>query len=476
MSKQNYKVFWDEALNIIRQEYKSQNQEDEFNLWFKMEYLEDQENEIKVLIPSEFMWNQMNTRGYVKNVKQKLSELTGQEIEISAVIKNKIQSYEKKPGNPVSEAEKTEENNINLQKKEVKSEEISQPLSIKKHPQLHENYTFDTFVPGENSDFAYSVCLAASKEPGRKYNPLLIYGGVGLGKTHLMESIGNYIYNNSQGTMKICCVSSEDFTNEFTSSIRNKTTEKFKQKYRNMDVLLVDDIHFLQGKEQTLEEFFNTFQALEKKKKQMVFTCDRPISELKGVEERMRSRFSKGITMDLQPPNYETRRAILEKKLEIMQKHIPEDVVDYIARNVETNVRDLEHCLTNMIAYSELVNKPITIEVAQNQLHDTFNQVNDGSITIEIIQKVVAEHYNITVRELTGKKRTPKISMPRHIAIYIAREMVGYSFPELGNEFGGRDHTTTMNSYEKIENLLKTDSGLNTTIEMRNREIKEYRK
>lgn len=476
MSKQNYKVFWDEALNIIRQEYKSQNQEDEFNLWFKMEYLEDQENEIKVLIPSEFMWNQMNTRGYVKNVKQKLSELTGQEIEISAVIKNKIQSYEKKPDNPISEAEKTEENNINLQKQEVKSEEISQPLSIKKHPQLHENYTFDTFVPGENSDFAYSVCLAASKEPGRKYNPLLIYGGVGLGKTHLMESIGNYIYNNSQGTMKICCVSSEDFTNEFTSSIRNKTTEKFKQKYRNMDVLLVDDIHFLQGKEQTLEEFFNTFQALEKKKKQMVFTCDRPISELKGVEERMRSRFSKGITMDLQPPNYETRRAILEKKLEIMQKHIPEDVVDYIARNVETNVRDLEHCLTNMIAYSELVNKPITIEVAQNQLHDTFNQVNDGSITIEIIQKVVAEHYNITVRELTGKKRTPKISMPRHIAIYIAREMVGYSFPELGNEFGGRDHTTTMNSYEKIENLLKTDSGLNSTIEMLKREIKEYRK
>ena len=476
MSKQNYKVFWDEALNIIRQEYKSQNQEDEFNLWFTMEYLEDQENEIKVLIPSEFMWNQMNTRGYVKNVKQKLSELTGQEIEISAVIKNKIQSYEKKPENPILEAKKTEENNINLQKKEVKSEEILQPVSIKKHPQLHENYTFDTFVPGENSDFAYSVCLAASKEPGRKYNPLLIYGGVGLGKTHLMESIGNYIYNNSQGTMKICCVSSEDFTNEFTSSIRNKTTEKFKQKYRNMDVLLVDDIHFLQGKEQTLEEFFNTFQALEKKKKQMVFTCDRPISELKGVEERMRSRFSKGITMDLQPPNYETRRAILEKKLEIMQKHIPEDVVDYIARNVETNVRDLEHCLTNMIAYSELVNKPITIEVAQNQLHDTFNQVNDGSITIEIIQKVVAEHYNITVRELTGKKRTPKISMPRHIAIYIAREMVGYSFPELGNEFGGRDHTTTMNSYEKIENLLKTDSGLNSTIEMLKREIKEYRK
>lgn len=476
MSKQNYKVFWDEALNIIRQEYKSQNQEDEFNLWFTMEYLEDQENEIKVLIPSEFMWNQMNTRGYVKNVKQKLSELTGQEIEISAVIKNKIQSYEKKPENPILEAKKTEENNINLQKKEVKSEEILQPVSIKKHPQLHENYTFDTFVPGENSDFAYSVCLAASKEPGRKYNPILIYGGVGLGKTHLMESIGNYIYNNSQGTMKICCVSSEDFTNEFTSSIRNKTTEKFKQKYRNMDVLLVDDIHFLQGREQTLEEFFNTFQALEKKKKQMVFTCDRPISELKGVEERMRSRFSKGITMDLQPPNYETRRAILEKKLEIMQKHIPEDVVDYIARNVETNVRDLEHCLTNMIAYSELVNKPITIEVAQNQLHDTFNQVNDGSITIEIIQKVVAEHYNITVRELTGKKRTPKISMPRHIAIYIAREMVGYSFPELGNEFGGRDHTTTMNSYEKIENLLKTDSGLNSTIEMLKREIKEYRK
>ena len=483
MSEQKYKVFWDEALNMIEEEYKAKNQGDEFTLWFNMVYQEDNGNDIKVSIPSEFMWKQVLIRGSVDLIKEKIKILSGQDIEIVPVITNKTNTpkAETKPNNPIIEEKK--ENSAHSKKEadeenmdETESEESYMKSPLKKHPQLHENYTFDTFVPGENSDFAYSACLAASREPGKKYNPMLIYGGVGLGKTHLMESIGNYIYNKSHGEMKICCVTAEDFTNEFTSSIRNKTTEKFKSKYRNMDIFLVDDIHFLQGKEQTLEEFFHTFEALEKRKRQMVFTCDRPITELKGIEDRMRSRFTKGISIDLQPPSYETRRAILQKKLEIMGKTIPDEVVDYIAQNVETNVRDLEQCLTKMIAYSELIHKPLTIEVAQNQLHDTVNKVNDGSITIEVIQKVIADHYNISVRELTGKSRSQKIAMPRQIAIYIAREMIGYSFPELGNEFGGRDHTTTMHSFEKIDNLLKTDTGLNSTIEMLKREIKEYRK
>lgn len=479
MSEQKYKVFWDEALNIIREEYKSKGQEDDFVLWYNLDYIEDNGNEIKVSVPSEFMWKQVLLRGSVDTIKEKIKFLSGMNIEIVPSVTNKVAAASENPqpktDNSLEKVEKTTQTDVKENNKD-ESEETYMKSPSKKHPQLHENYTFDTFVPGENSDFAYSACLAAAREPGKKYNPMLIYGGVGLGKTHLMESIGNYIYNKTHGEMKICCVTAEDFTNEFTSSIRNKTTEKFKSKYRNMDIFLVDDIHFLQNKEQTLEEFFHTFEALEKRKRQMVFTCDRPISELKGIEDRMRSRFTKGISIDLQPPSYETRRAILQKKLELKGKKIPDEVVDYIAQNVETNVRDLEQCLTKMIAYSELVNKPLTIEVAQNQLHDTVNKVNDGSITIEVIQKVIAEHYNISVRELTGKSRSQKIAMPRQIAIYIAREMIGYSFPELGNEFGGRDHTTTMHSFEKIDNLLKTDTGLNSTIEMLKREIKEYRK
>lgn len=479
MNEQNYRVFWEEALKQIHEEYKSKNLEDEFKLWFNMEYVEDTLSEITVSVPSDFMWKTMSDKGYVSDIQNKIQELTGQNISIKYILKPKA---EIKSENPVENKEIPFENNQikkNNTDNEIKSNVQFQSKEVKtsrKHPQLREDYTFDTFVPGDNSVFAYNASLAVAKNPGKAYNPILIYGGVGLGKTHLMQSIGNYIYNEKGDDVKICYVSAENFTNEFTSSIGNKTIEKFKSKYRKLDVLLLDDIHFLQGKKATQEELFYTFEELYNNKKQMVFTCDRPISELKEIEDRLKTRFSRGMSIDLQPPNYETRKAILEKKLSITGKSIPSDVVDYIAKNVQTNVRDLESCLNKMLGYSELINKNLTIQIAQEQLRDTFSQPSNGSITIETIQKVVAEHYNISLADIKSKKRDKKFVIPRQIAIYISRTITEYSFPELGNEFGGRDHTTAMHSFEKVEEQLKTDSSLNSTIQLLIREIKDYKK
>ena len=467
MSEQNYRVFFDEALRQIQEDFKNKNKIDEFKLWFKMEYVEDTLSEITVSVPSKFMWQQMVTRQYESMMQEKIQELTGQKISFKPV-------YPEKTSSSTTEREQPREANPReipqpVTEKPVQSVSVEDiKKNIKKHSQLNEDYTFDTFVAGENSDFAYNVCKAVAENPGKKYNPMLIYGGVGLGKTHLMESIGNYIYSASNGISKICYVTAENFTNEFISSINNKTMEKFKKKYRELDILLLDDIHFLQNKEGIQEELFHTFEALYNKKSQMVFTCDRPISELKNIEDRLRTRFSRGMCIDLLPPNYETRKAILQKKLDILGKSIPSDVIDYIAKNVQTNVRDLEGCLTKMIGYTELMDKTLTIDIAQKELRDTFSQPANGLITIEIIQKVVCDHYNISLSDIKSKKRNKKYIVPRHIAIYIARNLLDYSYPELGNEFGGRDHTSIMHGYEK--------TALDTTIQMLIREIKDFKK
>ena len=291
-----------------------------------------------------------------------------------------------------------------------------------------------------------------------------------------MESIGNYIYENSPEPLKICYISAESFTNEFTASLTAKKADQFKSKYRNLDVLLIDDIHFLQGKAGTQEELFYTFNALRDANKQIVFTCDRPIKELKEFSERMQSRLSSGTSIDMNPPNYETRRAILQKKLELQKKDIPPEVIDYIAQNVETNVRDLEATLNKMIGYAEIVQKPLTIDIAQEQLRDIFTVVSTENISIEIIQKVIADFYNISVSDINKPKRAKKFVIPRHIAIYICREMTEYSYTEIGQEFGGRDHSTIMHSYEKINEQLKTDSTLAMRIQQLMREIKNYKK
>src|SRR5574344_2801119 len=389
MSDQNYHEFWQEALNQIHEEYKSAGQENEFLLWFNLDYVEDTLSTITVAVASEFMWHLMQSKGHVDQVTKKLCELTGQNITLKYIVRTK-KADAGESNSAVSDTASVSSSSNEYSSK-VTQKASAEEKKVLKHPQLRDDYTFDNFVPGENSAYAFTASLAAAKNPGRAYNPILIYGGVGLGKTHLMQSIGNYIYADKGPKTKICYLSAETFTNEFISSISDRTTDKFKSKYRNLDVLLLDDIHFLQGKDSTQEELFHTFNALYDRNCQMVFTCDRPVTELKEMTDRLRSRFSNGLVVDLQPPDFETRHAILLKKLETLGKHIPNDVIAYIAKNVVTNVRDLESALTKMIGYSELVNKNLTIDIAQQQLRDTFSQPLSGTITIDIIQKVIAD-------------------------------------------------------------------------------------
>ena len=448
MSSQNYKDFFEEAIKQIREEMNENNQSDEFTLWFNMDYVEDTLSQITVSVSSEFMWIQMNSKKYVQRLEDKINELTGQQISITHIVKNKqTVSIPKKEPLPEPKT-KTAEPEI-VHQVEKKSEPTEN--SHKKHPQLNENFTFETFVPGENSIYAYNASISAAKNPGKAYNPILIYGGVGLGKTHLMQALGNFIYSNNEKT-KIAYTSAENFTNEFTASLKNQTIDNFKKKYRSLDVLLLDDIQFLEGKEGTQEELFHTFNSIYDKNGQIVFTSDRPIKELKGFTERISSRFSRGLNVDLQPPNYENRLAIIQKKLELLHKSIPQDVIEYIAKNCQTNVRDIESCITKSIGFAELVGKPLTVEIAQNQLRDTINDPYSGTITIENIQKVVAEHYNVSVSDLKSKKKDRKFVIPRQISIYICCSLTEYSTTEIGNEFGGRDHTTIMHARDKFKN------------------------
>ena len=472
MSSQNYKDFFEEAIKQIREEMNANNQSDEFTLWFNMDYVEDTLSQITVSVSSEFMWIQMNSKKYVQRLEDKINELTGQQISITHIVKNKqTVSVPKKEPLPEPETKTTEPEIVHqVEKKSGPTEN-----SHKKHPQLNENFTFETFVPGENSIYAYNASISAAKNPGKAYNPILIYGGVGLGKTHLMQALGNFIYSNNEKS-KIAYTSAENFTNEFTASLKNQTIDNFKKKYRSLDVLLLDDIQFLEGKEGTQEELFHTFNSIYDKNGQIVFTSDRPIKELKGFTERISSRFSRGLNVDLQPPNYENRLAIIQKKLELLHKSIPQDVIEYIAKNCQTNVRDIESCITKSIGFAELVGKPLTVEIAQNQLRDTINDPYSGTITIENIQKVVAEHYNVSVADLKSKKKDRKFVIPRQISIFICCSLTEYSTTEIWNEFGGRDHTTIMHARDKVESLLKTDSSMNSTVNLLIRATKDFRK
>lgn len=467
MSSQNYQVFWQEAYKQLNEEYKNKGQEDQFKIWFKIEYIEDYDNIIVVNVPSDFMKNQMISRGIIDEIKNKLTEITGQS---NFVIEMKINN---------SSPTFSTSTNSESEKIETKEEKKTENLENKKkqHPQLMEKFTFENFVPGENNNYAYSATLAAAKNPGKSdtLNPILLYGGVGLGKTHLMQSLGNYIFQNNEKA-KICCISSENFFNEFYYSLQNNIMNKFKNKYRNYDVFLLDDIQFLIGKESLQEEVFHTFNGLIEHHAQMVFTCDRPINELKGIEDRLKTRFSSGVCIDLKPPSYENRIAIIRKKLKIENKQIRDDVVEYIAKNIQMNVRDLEASIKKVIGYQELIQTEVTIEIAQDLLKDTISEATGNAVSMETILKVVADSENTSIADIKGKNRSKRLAETRHIAIYIARELLEYSYSELGSEFGGRDHTTILSAYNGIADRIKTDPSFEKRIKDIIKAIKEYKK
>ncbi|MGD0724096.1 MAG: chromosomal replication initiator protein DnaA [Spirochaetia bacterium] len=448
--KRSYEAFWKQAAKEVAQSISEQ----EFATWFRgIEYAGSGDSQITLSVPSSFVKDQFSQR-YLAQVEEKLAELAGHELTVKF-------SIQKKTAGRAGHEEPT---------KGQKAEDAG--TRKRQHPQLNKEYTFERFIIGESNSFAANAALAISKNPGTGYNPCLIYGGVGLGKTHLVQAIGNSVYREFPD-LKVAYVTVETFANEFILSIQKKTGHQFKNKYRLVDVLLIDDIQFLEGKEGTQEELFHTFNALYDANKQMVFTSDRPVSEIRSLSDRLRSRFERGLNVDLQPPNYETRIAILNRKVEEKKVKILDEVVELICRNINTNVRDLEKALTKLIAYAELVNKHITLDIARQQLKDFFAQPSQKNITIELIQKIVSDYFGLSYKDLRGKRRTKAVAFPRQVAMYLSRELTEYSTTEVGAEFGGRDHTTVMHARQKIEDRMKLDPNLEPTLQGLVKRIKE---
>jgi chromosomal replication initiator protein len=458
MAEYDFEGFWNETLHHLRSELG----EEEFSAWFTdIRYVRSGENSIVIGFPSGFHRDRIKAR-YHNGIKTKLKELAGREV---------VLEFELIPGDTAEiavPAQKTAAEAIADNSGEKPP--VEKPKK-KQHPHMRDDYTFEKFIIGDNNKFAANAAIAISRNPGTAYNPFLVYGGVGLGKTHLMQAIGNYVHENSDH--KVIYVTSEDFLNEYVQAIRDREMPSFKNKFRYTDILLIDDIQFFQDKEQIQEEFFHTFNTLVNAKKHLVMTCDRPPSELKKFSDRLISRFEQGLKVDLQPPRYEIRCAILKSTAESRGAVIPDEVIDLISKNISSNVRDLIGAFQTLISYTEIMEQPVTLEIAQEKLRDVFASRRQANLSIEIIQKAVADFYSLGVNDLKSKKRNQKIVYPRQLSMYICREMTDFSTTEIGESFGGRDHTTVMHSIEKIRGLLLTDPALDSTIENLKRQVKE---
>jgi chromosomal replication initiator protein len=328
---------------------------------------------------------------------------------------------------------------------------------------LNPKNTFDTFVVGNNNNFAYAAALAVAQAPGKSYNPLFLYGGVGLGKTHLLHAIGQHVTGSRKGA-RVAYLSSEKFTNEYIDGIQNNQLAKFRKKYRQTDVLLIDDIQFLAGKERIQEEFFHTFNALHEGHKQIVLTCDRPASEIQGLEHRLVSRFEWGLVTDLQPPDVEMRLAILQKKAQLMNVTLPEDILNFLANRIRTNVRRLEGALIRVASYASLTGKKLSIEVVEGLLREVLHEEGRFSISIEVIQKKVAEHFDIRLADMTSKRRPENIAFPRQIAMYLSRQMTESSLNTIGEAYGGRDHGTVLHACRLVKDRMSVDANVRQVV------------
>jgi len=434
---------WNDVLKLIKVELT----EVSFNTWLKtIKPVTIAENIVILAAPNEFTKNILEGR-YLNLIKNGIKQVTNTDYDIKFVI----------PGEDI---------NLNVGQSIVNNNMIREQRA-----QLNPKYTFDTFVIGNSNRFAHAACLAVAEAPAQAYNPLFIYGGVGLGKTHLMHAIGHYILNQTPNA-KVVYVSSEKFTNELINSIRDDKNNEFRNKYRNVDILLIDDIQFIAGKESTQEEFFHTFNALHEANKQIVISSDRPPKEIPTLEDRLRSRFEWGLISDIQPPDLETRIAILKKKAKVENIEVPDDVMNYIATKIQSNIRELEGALIRIVAYSSLTNKEITLDLAEEALKDIFSTNKPRKITVDLIKEVVSKDFNVKVEDFNSKKRTRSIAYPRQIAMYLTRELTDLSLPKIGEEFGGRDHTTVIHAYDKISKEMATDEDLKNRIDALIKDIK----
>ncbi len=431
---ENISDLWNNVLASIEKKISKPS----YDTWLKSTKAHSLQGDMLIITaPNEFARDWLEQR-YSPLISGTLTEITGEELAVKFIIPQNKSEDEQFLPNPA--------------KKEI--QEDDQPeLSFN---MLNQKNTFDTFVIGSGNRFAHAASLAVAEAPAKAYNPLFIYGGVGLGKTHLMHAIGHYVLEHNPSA-KVVYLSSEKFTNEFINSIRDNKAIDFRNKYRKVDVLLIDDIQFLAGKESTQEEFFHTFNTLHEENKQIVISSDRPPKEIPTLEDRLRSRFEWGLITDITPPDLETRIAILRKKAKADGLDIPNEAMLYIANQIDSNIRELEGALIRVVAYSSLINKDINADLAAEALKDIIPSSKPKVITIHDIQKVVGEFYNIKLDDFSAKKRTKSIAFPRQIAMYLSRELTDFSLPKIGEEFGGRDHTTVIHAHEKISKLLQSD-------------------
>lgn len=439
---------WDDILETVKKEHELSDVS--FKTWLKpLKIHKIEDLVVTVLVPSQQVGLNYISKKYALPLKVAISELTGTDYDIKFVLPEDIQDEEKEQ--PVSSNYNTNKEMANLNPK----------------------YTFDTFVVGSNNKFAHAASLAVAESPGEIYNPLFLYGGVGLGKTHLMHSVAHFILEKDP-TKKILYTTSESFTNELIEAIRNGNNTamtKFREKYRNIDVLLIDDIQFIIGKESTQEEFFHTFNSLHGAKKQIIISSDKPPKDMEILEDRIRSRFEWGLLADISSPDYETRVAILRKKEEMDGYNLDDAIIEYIATNIKSNIRELEGSLNKIIAYANLEKREITMELAETVLKDIISPDEKKVITPEYIISTVAEHFDVTPEDIIGNKRNSKVVYPRQIVMYLCRELTGIPLKSIGKCLGNRDHTTIMHGCDKIEHELATSEATQKVVDILKKKI-----
>jgi chromosomal replication initiator protein len=425
---------------------------DTYNLWFApLRVCAQDDTQVTLEVANDFceVWLKDNYMGLLQDV---LAVASGRRLQ----VKFKVAAAAAAPAAPPAAA-------TPAPAKAKTSEPVHDRNGASHDLGFNPKNTFDTFVVGSNNNFAYAATLAVAQSPGKSYNPLFLYGGVGLGKTHLLHAIGQYVVANRKGA-RVAYLSSEKFTNEYIDGIQNNQLVRFRKKYRQTDVLLIDDIQFLAGKERIQEEFFHTFNALHEAHKQIVLTCDRPASEIQNLEQRLVSRFEWGLVTDLQPPDVEMRLAILQKKAQLMGVTLPEEIMNFLANRIRTNIRRLEGALIRVASYAALTGKMLSLEVVEGLLREILHEEGRSSVNIEVIQKKVAEHFDIRLADMTSKRRPENIAFPRQVAMYLSRQMTESSLSVIGEAFGGRDHGTVLHACRLVKDRMEVDANVRQTV------------
>ena len=449
---------WNEILQSVKTEFDVTDVA--FRTWLQPLSVHDvRNNTIIILVTTGQMGIDYITKKYLFPLKVAVAEITGTEYEIGFILPEEAKEEELK----------------NTGSKKTDFQGTDAKINMTLHDAgLNPKYTFESFVVGSNNKFAHSAAVAVAESPGRMYNPLFIYGGPGLGKTHLMNAIAGHIIM-TQPEKSVCYVSSETFTNQLIDALRNSNNisliTSFRNRYRNIDVLLIDDIQFIIGKESTQEEFFHTFNDLIGREKQIIISSDRPPKEFDTLDERLKTRFASGLLADIQMPDYETRMAILQKKAEAEHYVISNEILEYIAANIRSNIRELEGALTKLIALSRVENSEITLSLAENALKEFISPDLKKEITADLIINTVAEHFNITAQDLRGSKRNSEIVQPRHIAMYLCRNMTNLSLHSIAESLGKKDHTTIIHGIEKIDNDIKQYEDIRRTVDILKKKI-----